>query len=72
MRDGLPCAWGAVKTLGAFAEIPEGARSPAVQSAVAAGVAFLVSDHLCTGQVSHRYQAQPPVAPVRLSAGLYL
>lgn len=50
MRDGQPCAWGVVKTLGAFAEIPKGARSPAVQSAIAAGVAFLGSDPLCTGK----------------------
>ena len=37
MRDGLPCAWGAIKALGAFAEVPEEQRSPAVREAVEAG-----------------------------------
>jgi hypothetical protein len=49
MGDGLPCAWGAVKALGALAAIPEGARSPAVQSAVAAGIEFLLSGDLPGG-----------------------
>ncbi len=42
--DGLPCAWGAVKVLGALAELPAGRRSPAMQAAVEAGVALLLCD----------------------------
>jgi hypothetical protein len=49
MRDGLPCAWGAIKALGAFAEVPEAQRSPAVQAAVEAGVEFLLSYNLAAG-----------------------
>ena len=49
MRDGLPCAWGAIKALGAFAEVPEEQRSPSVRAAVAAGVAFLLSGDLAAG-----------------------
>jgi len=43
MCDGLPCAWAAVKALGAFAEVPARQRSPAVQGAVEGGVALLKS-----------------------------
>jgi hypothetical protein len=42
MRDGLPCAWGAIKALGAFAEVPEDRRSPAVEAAIEAGIEFLL------------------------------
>ena len=49
MRDGLPCAWAAVKALGAFAEVPAGRRSPSVQSAVESGVALLLGGDLASG-----------------------
>jgi hypothetical protein len=49
MQDGLPCTWGAIKALGAFAEIPREARSPAVQSAIEAGFALLWSGDLASG-----------------------
>ncbi|TEU11380.1 MAG: nitrogen fixation protein NifH [Anaerolineales bacterium] len=39
----LPCAWGAVKALSAFAALPEGARPPAIQRAIERGVEFLLS-----------------------------
>ncbi|MFB0533707.1 MAG: nitrogen fixation protein NifH [Anaerolineae bacterium] len=39
----LPCAWGAVKVLSAFAALPEGERPPAVQEAIGRGVEFLLS-----------------------------
>jgi hypothetical protein len=39
----LPCAWGAVKVLSAFAALPEGKRPPAVQEAIERGVEFLLS-----------------------------
>jgi hypothetical protein len=49
MRDGLPCAWGAIKALCAFAEVPEEQWSPSVRAAVKAGVAFLLSGDVATG-----------------------
>jgi hypothetical protein len=42
MADGLPCAWGAIKALAAFAQVPASDRSPAVGRAVEAGVRFLL------------------------------
>jgi hypothetical protein len=45
-HGGLPCAWGAVKVLGALAELPVERRSPAVHAAVEAGIAFLLSGGL--------------------------
>jgi hypothetical protein len=39
----LPCAWGAVKALSAFAALPGRERPPAVQEAVERGVEFLLS-----------------------------
>jgi hypothetical protein len=49
MRDGLPCAWGAIKALGALAEVPEERRSGTVQAAVQAGVSFLLDGDLAAG-----------------------
>ena len=49
MRDGLPCAWGAIKTLGALAELSEGQRSPAVREAIEVGVALLLDGNLADG-----------------------
>jgi hypothetical protein len=49
MRDGLPCAWGTIKTLGAFAEVREEQRSPAVREAIEAGVALLLDGDLVDG-----------------------
>ena len=46
MRDGLPCAWGVIKALGAFAEVPEAQRSSGVQDAIEAGVALLLGGNL--------------------------
>jgi len=42
-NDGEPCAWGAVKAVLALARIPPDRRSPPVQQALDAGVAFLLS-----------------------------
>ena len=39
-----PCSWGAVRTLRAFAEIPEPERSPAVRAAVENGLDFLLNE----------------------------
>jgi hypothetical protein len=49
MRDGLPCAWGAIKALGAFAHVSKEQRSPAVQMAIEAGVELLLSHDLAAG-----------------------
>lgn len=49
MRDGLPCAWGAIKALGAFAKAPDQGHSPAVQAAIEAGITFLLDGDLATG-----------------------
>jgi hypothetical protein len=37
-----PCAWGAVKVLGAFGSLPESQRSPLIQAAIQRGVDFLL------------------------------
>ncbi len=39
----LPCAWGCIKVLRGFAVIPYGIRSPAIETAIAHGVDFLLS-----------------------------
>jgi hypothetical protein len=50
MRDGLPCAWGAIKALGAFAEVPEAQRSSAVRDAIELGVELLLDGTLASGE----------------------
>ncbi len=42
-NEQLPCAWGAVKVLGALARVPEGRRTPLVEEAVRVGAGFLLS-----------------------------
>jgi len=49
MAGGQPCAWGAIKALGAFAQVPEGQRSPSVRAAIDSGVAFLLATALASG-----------------------
>jgi hypothetical protein len=49
MRDGLPCAWGAVKALGAFASIPGARRSPKVKAAIEIGTHLLLDADLASG-----------------------
>jgi hypothetical protein len=39
----LPCAWGAVKAMLAFAKLHESARTPLIQRAIQAGLDFLLS-----------------------------
>jgi len=68
VRDGLPCAWGAVKALGAFAEVPAMRRSPAVRSAVESGVALLLDGDLATGG----YPAPGGPSPLWLKLGFPL
>jgi hypothetical protein len=59
MRDGLPCAWGALKALGAFAEIPQQERSPAVQAAVEKGIEFLLGGDFLRGGYPAPYGPSP-------------
>ncbi len=49
MRDGLPCAWGAIKVLGALAEVPEPERMPSLQAAIEAGSSLFLSGDLAAG-----------------------
>jgi hypothetical protein len=42
-NDRLPCAWGALKELGALARVPRPRRTPLVRRAIDNGVAFLFS-----------------------------
>jgi hypothetical protein len=42
-NEGLPCAWGAIKAMGALARIPPRQRSPLVRRAIEHGLAFLLS-----------------------------
>ena len=59
MRDGLPCAWGAIKALGAFAEVPTGQRSPAVLEAIEAGTALLLDNNLADGDFPTATEPSP-------------
>ncbi|MFN2183882.1 MAG: nitrogen fixation protein NifH [Anaerolineae bacterium] len=59
MRDGLPCAWGAIKTLGALAEVPEEKRSPAVREAIDAGTALLLEGNLAAGDYATVTEPSP-------------
>jgi hypothetical protein len=49
MREGLPCAWGAIKALGAFSQLSVSQRSSAVQSAIDRGIALLQQGDLAAG-----------------------
>jgi hypothetical protein len=49
MRDGLPCAWGAIKALSAFAEVSPELREDAMCSAIDAGIELLLSGDLVGG-----------------------
>jgi hypothetical protein len=49
INGGLPCGWGAIKALRAFAAIPPRRRSRGVRRAIDRGVAFLLENDLATG-----------------------
>ncbi len=49
-RAAPPCAWGAIKALGAFAELAEGQRSPTVREAIESGMSLLQAGDLATGE----------------------
>ncbi len=52
----LPCAWGAVKALKAFALLPPEARTPRIPRAIDAGVEFMLSRDLA--RADYPYQRQ--------------
>jgi hypothetical protein len=68
MDAGLPCAWGAIKVLGAIAEVPESQRSPELQSAVEAGIEFLLDGNLESGD----YPTATTTSPIWLRFGFPL
>ena len=43
VNEGLPCGWGATKAMKALAAVPSNQRTPVIERAVEAGVAFLFS-----------------------------
>lgn len=49
INGGLPCGWGAIKALRAFAAIPPRRRTQAVRRAIDLGVSFLLEHDLATG-----------------------
>jgi hypothetical protein len=55
----LPCAWGAVKVVGALARLSREQRSPAMQSALADGVDFLFSVDPATSAYPAGYSDKP-------------
>ena len=59
MVDGLPCAWGAIKSVGAFAESPPERRSPPVVAAVESGIAYLLAGDLPTGDYPTATEPSP-------------
>ena len=54
-----PCAWGAIKALLALSRVPEAARTPTMQTAIAQGVDFLLSRDPVTADYPTPY-GQPP------------
>jgi len=55
----LPCAWGAVKVMLAFGQLPPASRTPLIERAIQAGVDFLLSvDPATAGYPTH--DGRPP------------
>ena len=67
-----PCAWGAVKAMLALSKVPEPARTPTMQAAVATGTRFPARPRPRCGRLPHpgRPPAEPELVPARLSARL--
>ncbi len=59
-NDGVPCAWGATKAVLALARIPTARRTPPVQRALDAGVAFLLSRDPATADYPMGYGNTKP------------
>ena len=67
-----PCAWGAIKAMLALSKVPESARTPTMQAAIAQGVDFLLGRDPGRGRLPHpgRPPAEPELVPAWLSARL--
>lgn len=59
MRAGLPCAWGAIKALAAFADVPADQRTPLVQTAIELGIRLLRDGNLARGDYPTPYARSP-------------
>lgn len=59
MSDGLPCAWGAIKALGALASLPLDQRTPEEQTAVQQTVGFLLAHDLADGDYPTATEPSP-------------
>jgi len=59
MRDGLSCAWGAIKALGPFAEVAQAQRSSAIRDAIEAGVELLLGGNLAGGVYPTATESSP-------------
>jgi hypothetical protein len=60
MGDGQPCAWGAIKALGALLALPPAARTPAMAEALEMGLSFLLGYDLARGA----YPAAGKISPL--------
>ena len=58
-NDHQPCAWGAVKVALALSKIPPEKRSPQVNSAINAGIDFLLSKDPAAADYPHPYAKKP-------------
>jgi hypothetical protein len=68
MRDGLPCAWGAIKALAALVAVPPGDRADDEHRAIEIGVLFLLSHDL----VQASFPTSGKVSPYWLQFGFPL
>jgi hypothetical protein len=59
MSDGLPCAWGAIKVLGALAEVPLPRRSTTMRDAIEASAALLLAHDLVRGDYPTSTEPSP-------------
>ncbi len=58
-NGGLPCAWGAVKVMLAFARLPKGKRTPLIERAMQCGIDFFFSVDPATAAYPTRTGAPP-------------
>ncbi len=58
-NNNLPCAWGGVKVLLAFSQIPLEQRTPLIQRAIQAGVDFFLSVDPATAAYPSGYSSKP-------------
>jgi hypothetical protein len=55
----LPCAWGAVKVMLAFANLPEGRRTPLIERAIQRGIDFLLEVDPALAEYPTGYSDKP-------------